>query len=275
MLRIAIALTICVMISLPVMPSAAGPSGLSGLEAGERGVVVEVVDGDTLFLDNGLQVRLVGIQAPKLPLGRPNFRKWPLADEAKTALESLAMGRLLQLSYGGSRRDRYGRALAHLHDIDGLWIQGELLRRGWARVYSFRDNRAAIPQMLALEEEARRHRRGIWGLEWYRILTPDEAGRRIGSFQLVEGRVMRADLVRGRLYVNFGADWRTDFTISVEPRNLRSFDAAGFDYAGLAGRLIRVRGWLKEFNGPAIRVTHPEQIELLSDQGDVRPAGPS
>jgi hypothetical protein len=31
----------------------------------------------------------------------------------------------------------------------------------------------------------------------------------------------------------------------------------------LAGRLLRVRGWLREWNGPMIEATHPEQIELL------------
>ena len=53
---------------------------------------VEVVDGDTVVLEDGRRVRLVGIQAPKLPLGRPGFERWPLADEAKHALESLVLG---------------------------------------------------------------------------------------------------------------------------------------------------------------------------------------
>ena len=43
------------------------------LEYSETAVAVKIVDGDTLILDTGKQVRLVGLQAPKLPLGRPNF----------------------------------------------------------------------------------------------------------------------------------------------------------------------------------------------------------
>ena len=53
-------------------------SGLEALTLGGPATVVAVVDGDTVVLDDGRQVRLVGIQAPKLPLGRRNFRKWPL-----------------------------------------------------------------------------------------------------------------------------------------------------------------------------------------------------
>ena len=48
-----------------------------------------VIDGDTVVLESGLEIRLVGIQAPKLPLGRPEFEPWPLADEAKARLADL------------------------------------------------------------------------------------------------------------------------------------------------------------------------------------------
>lgn len=63
------------------------------LEDGGAARVVSVVDGDTVILDDGRQVRLVGILAPKLPLGRPGFVKWPLADAAKARLEELVLGR--------------------------------------------------------------------------------------------------------------------------------------------------------------------------------------
>ena len=49
-----------------------------GLVAAETERVVEIVDGDTLVLAGGRQVRLVGIQAPKLPLGRPGLEAGPL-----------------------------------------------------------------------------------------------------------------------------------------------------------------------------------------------------
>ena len=235
------------------------------LDDDKTGVVTNVVDGDTLFIDDGTQIRLVGIQAPKLPLGRKGFKPWPLADEAKNELAALSMGRSLTLSYGGSRRDRHGRALAHLHDENGLWIQGELLRRGLARVYSFRDNRRCIDDMLALEREARRARRGIWRLGYYTVRSLDEAARFVGSFQLIEGRVRDVATVRNRAYLNFGEDWRTDFTISIAPRDRRRFLADGVDPAGYQGRRVRVRGWLKSYNGPLVDVTHPEQIEILND----------
>ena len=67
--------------------AAAGPIPAQ-LEPGPAATVRAVVDGDTVVLGDRSQVRLVGLQAPKLPLGRAGFPVWPLAPEAKAALES-------------------------------------------------------------------------------------------------------------------------------------------------------------------------------------------
>ncbi|MDH5748139.1 MAG: thermonuclease family protein [Rhodospirillales bacterium] len=227
---------------------------------------VSVTDGDTLILDRTVEgsneVRLVGIQAPKLPLGRKGFKAWPLAGAAKAELEKLVLGKRLTLSFGGAPMDRHGRLLAHLHDEDGRWVQGELLRLGLARVYSFPDNRARVADMLKLEAEARAQRRGIWALRFYEVRTAETVAGGFNTFQLVEGRVRDTAKVKGTVYLNFGADWRSDFTISVSSRAARMFTKAGIDLLQLKGRIVRVRGWLKKRNGPMIEATHPEQIEI-------------
>ena len=235
------------------------------LQPGGTGVVREVIDGDTLVLADGRQVRLVGIQAPKLALGRPNFADWPLAAEARAELEKLALGKTLTLSFGGAREDRHGRVLAHLHDPAGLWLQGEMLRRGLARVYSFPDNVARVPDMLALEDAARRDRRGIWALAWYRVRPVTETPKSVGRFDLVEGRVLRVAKSNGRTYLNFGMDYRSDFTVAIPAASRRAFAARGPAPESLEGRRVRVRGWIKSLNGPMIEATHPEQIEVLPE----------
>ncbi len=231
----------------------------------DRGSVREVVDGDTVILDSATQVRLVGIQAPKLALGRPGFRPWPLAEESKALLETLTLGKTLRLSYGGRRIDRHGRLLAHLEDAEGRWIQGEMLSAGLARVYSFSDNRSRVPDMLAIEQKARAVGLGIWSNPYYNVRSATETPKFIDTFQIVEGRIVSAAVVRRRGYLNFGHDWRRDFTVSVAPRFRRLFDRAGLAIGSYEGKRVRVRGWLKSFNGPMIEATHPEQIELLSE----------
>lgn len=247
--------------------AAAGEAPVDRLEAladGGRARAVEVIDGDTLVLSDGHEVRLVGIQAPKLPLGRRGFVAWPLADEAKAALERLTLGKNLRLGFGGRRRDRHGRTLAHLiREDDGTWIQGAMLEAGLARVYTFEDNRSVAGLLLEREEAARAAKRGIWSDPFYAILEPEDTPRHIGDFVLVEGRVEAAATVRGRAYLNFGSDWRDDFTVTVAPRDRRTFFPPGWDPEAYESRRIRVRGWLESYNGPSIDATHPEQIEVL------------
>ncbi len=247
---------------LAAATAAAQPAGLAD---GGSARVVEVIDGDTVRLDDGRQVRLVGIQAPKLPLDRPNFRAWPLAAAAREQLESLADGRRVHLGFGGRRIDRHGRALAHLTTPDGVWLQGEMLRQGLARVYSFADNRAAVAEMLVLEREARAAGRGIWSHPYYAIIDQAVAAEHLDRFALVEGVVLDSAIVRRRGYLNFGPDYRTDFTASVAPEDMSAFRNAGVHLSGFVGRRVRVRGWLRSFNGPMIDVTHPEQIEVLEE----------
>jgi micrococcal nuclease len=256
-----------------------GPAAAELVREG-AGLVREVVDGDTVILADGREIRLVGIQAPKLPLGRRNFREWPLAREAKAALEQLVLGKPVTVSFGGRRRDRHRRWLAHLHLATGAnqgsgsgaprrgfdnerWVQGALLSMGMARVYSFADNRSAIAEMLARERAARAARRGIWGHAYYRILDHREAGRHLNSFQLIEGRVLAVAPTRARVFLNFGQNWRTDFTIVIARRHLKNFEDRGRTLTELAGKRVRVRGWLKRRNGPMVTTTHPEQIEVL------------
>jgi endonuclease YncB( thermonuclease family) len=247
------------------------PAGaLDGLSRGGEGVVRDVIDGDTLTLQTGEQVRLTGIQAPKLPLGRPNFPKWPMADEAKAELERLALGQTVVLWHGGARRDRHGRALAHLVTGRGDWLQGRMLEAGLARVYTFEDNRAKAQEMLALEGEARAARRGLWAHPYYRVREAGELARAdwraaLDSFVLVEGRVLKVGGTRARTYLNFGEDWNIDFTASVASGDRDLFERAGLDLKALEGRRVRVRGWLRPYNGPAVELTHPEQIERLED----------
>lgn len=237
-----------------------------GLKAAGSAVAVEVVDGDTVVLDTGKEVRLVGLQAPKLPLGRRGFRKWPLADESKATLERLTLNRRLTLHYGGREVDRHRRLLAHLGDAEtGQWIQGAMLAQGMARVYTFKDNRSVVAEMLALERAARDAGRGIWGLRYYTVRTPETVGRDIGSFQIVEGRVFAVAERKNTTFLNFAKNWREDFTIVVRGRDRKAFRDAGIALKSFEGRNIRVRGWVKSWNGPSIDATHPEQIELIAN----------
>jgi len=241
------------------------------LIAGEIGQLRSVLDGDTLYLDSGLKVRLSAIQAPKLPLGRKGFKAWPLGEESKSALIDLTRGRTLQLYYGGEQRDRYDRAIAQTYTLnsDGsrdIWLQEEMVRRGMARVYTWPDTYQDSKKLYAAEIAARDAERGIWGEDYYRIRSPEPnmLAQDIDSYQIVQGVVTSAANVRGQVYLNFGADYKTDFTIAIAKRDRKRFEKAGLDLLTLEGATVRVRGWIELSNGPMVWLDHPERLEVLN-----------
>ena len=222
-----------------------------------------ILSGDTIDLEDGLRVRLAGIQAPAP--SRDGAPAWPLAVEASAETGSLALGRMVSLHYADDRRDRWQRALAHVVFEDGTWLQGHLLQRGFARVYTWPRTATGARSMLDLERTARANRRGIWADRFYRIRNPSETWGDLDSWQIVEGRVVEAAVVRGTGYLNFGLDWRDDFTFRLESDARRAFKKAGIDSTALAGLRVRGRGWVYPTNGPMIDLTHPAQLEILEE----------
>jgi micrococcal nuclease len=74
--------------------------------------------------------------------------------------------------------------------------------------------------------------------------------------------VLRVAPTESHTYLNFGADWRADFTVRVRRTELEGA-LAGLDLEGLGGRLVEVRGVVLEAGGPLIELSHPEQLQVL------------
>lgn len=253
------------------MLASAGVSACETLRDGPKGTVTEIVDGDTLLLDTGRVVRLIGIQSPKLALGRDGHSDWPKGNEARAALIALAYKKPVLLRYGGEEIDRHGRTLAQVFvtGAEPVWVQQAMLSDGMARVYSFPDNRSCLPELLAAENRARAARLGIWGDSYYRVRRADRPSDLLaltGHYELVEGRVLNAERLGGQVFLNFGRYYKEDFTAVIDARALRMFADDGLDPAKLGGALLRVRGWIDDRDGPRVAVTHPEQIEVLAVQ---------
>jgi hypothetical protein len=124
-------------------------------------------------------------------------------------------------------------------------------------------HRGLAAAMLGIEAAARAAGRGRWGRPDFAILDAQAGNWPRDGFVVVEGRVLEAAVAGGRAYLNFGADRREDFTVTIAPADLKSYMAGGGLVEALAGRAVRVRGWLDWYNGPEIVVSHPEQIEVL------------
>ena len=79
----------------------------------------------------------------------------------------------------------------------------------------------------------------------------------------MRGRVRAVARAAEFVYLNFGEDWRRDFTVRADARDAARFARQGLDLERLEGREIVVRGLLFEANGPMIELAHPAQIEVM------------
>ncbi len=240
----------------------AAPAGArSALPAFVPGGAVElgrVIDGETLALADGRELRLAGIETP----GAGTRGEAALAKRAQAALDKLVAGAPLELRYGGAPTDRRGRIVAQLF-AGGRWVQRELVRRGLARVHGSADARVGLPELLAAEAAARTARRGLWRRPFFAVRTPEDAARDAGSFQIIEGTVADTAFAGGSARVNFGPDWRTAFSLRIGGDALKRCREAGLDPMQLAGARLRVRGFIDGTQRPTIEIAFPEQIERL------------
>lgn len=132
--------------------------------------VIAVMDGDTVMVEHAkkrVTIRLAGIDAPE--------RTQAYGDVARDALT----GRVLrkEVLIVPHVIDDYGRTVATL-ELNGVNINQEQVRKGYAWDYSFHH---ADRQMVALQNEARAAKRGLWSESnplppWeYRKANPHQA----------------------------------------------------------------------------------------------------
>ncbi|HWP27306.1 MAG TPA: thermonuclease family protein [Xanthobacteraceae bacterium] len=237
------------------------------LELIGTGKVRRILDGRTIQLEIGQQLRLAAIEVPSLPLPRDTGPQARAALAAKAALESLVAGRTVMLKKHGPDADRYGRVVAHVF-VEGQErsVQHHLLAEGHARVAAEVGTLACARELLAAESAARAARLGLWSDPYYAVRRAEDPARLVaerGRFAVVEGRALSVRESRGTIFVNFGRRWSEDFTVTILKRHERVFSAAGLELKKLAGREIRVRGVIEQRGGPWIEVTRPEQIQLV------------
>lgn len=143
-------------------------SAVTAPEPRGRGFVKEVRDGDSLVLDDGVEVRLKGIDTPEH--GRPFSR------EAAAALSAFVLAREVGLEYEARETsDRYGRLLAFLSTDECPCVSEALVRMGLAWIYRQRPGTERFERLLEAQRDALAAGRGLW-----RGLGPGE-GAYVGS----------------------------------------------------------------------------------------------
>lgn len=119
-----------------------------------KAYVSRVIDGDTFVIASGQRVRLIGIDTPEV--------NQPYYFEAKQKLANLVANKEVELEKDVSETDKYGRLLCYVY-IDAIFVNAELVKQGYARVFTYPPDVKYAQLFVNLEREARIKNRGLWG----------------------------------------------------------------------------------------------------------------
>ena len=227
-----------------------------------------MIDGDTVRLENGEILRYVGIDTPELERKIGNgwvYNPSPFALEAKEYNRRLVEGKYVRVEFDVEKRDAYGRLLGYVF-VGKTFINAKLLEEGVAVLYTRPPNVKYVDLFVKLQRKARKEKKGLWGS--YEVIGAHQAYNFINQIRTVRGRVLSTYRSRGCIFLNFGRDWRKDFTVVIFKDTWDYFKKKGIDpVVFYKNKLIEVTGRIREYNGPEIIVSLPEQI-TVSDKNE-------
>jgi len=144
--------------------AAFGGGKLVGAARTDGATVQRVVDGDTIVVRvNGRteRVRYIGMDTPESV--KPGTPVQCYAKAASAENRKLVQGQRVKLVSDAEARDRYGRLLAYVYrERDGLFVNAELVKRGYAKPLTIPPNVAHAADFRRLAAGARRAGRGLW-----------------------------------------------------------------------------------------------------------------
>ncbi len=191
-----------------------------------------------------------------------------LDKKTKERLETLLKGQRCTLYQTKvpdlGRTDRMDNKISQLEcGTDRTWIEGQLVREGLAMVWPNPSNPELLADLYTEEQKARQEKLGIWAENGIEIQTPETVKTHLNSVQIIEGRVENASLTKNNLYLNFEQNWKEDFTVGISKALQKEFSKQNISLQSLKGKYIRIRGWVRNYNGPYIELEQIGQLELL------------
>ncbi len=136
-------------------------------------LVVRAVDGDTLKLENGERVRLIGIDTPEVYESTKLYRDSKKSGQDIKAIQALGKrssgftrdlveGKRVRLEFDVEKRDKYQRLLAYVYLKDGIFVNAEIVKQGYASLMTYPPNIKYVDTFKELYQEARVNNRGLW-----------------------------------------------------------------------------------------------------------------
>lgn len=230
-------------------------------------VVTKVIDGDTVVIEGGYTIRLLGIDSDE--------RGYPCYQEAKNRLESLVLGKEVNLEKDNENKGKYGRYLRYIF-LNGTNVNVKLLKEGLA-IARISGTSKYKEELQRAENFARengkgckwksKHRVDLNKGDWNDLVSEDVLGAcsvdEVNRDEvIVQGKVVDTHKGKGVVFLNFEKPYPDScFTALIWDEDWNKFPGSPEEY--YLNKLVRVKGKIKFYKGkPEIFLENPSQIEV-------------
>lgn len=220
--------------------------------------VTRVYDGDTIKLENGEKVRLLGIDTPEVESYYQQAT--PGGNVAKKWLTKQLDGADIYLEYDQQRRDKYTRLLAHVFLENGDHINVTLVEKGLAIVNLFPPNLRYKDELLAAQKVAQQQHIGMWAMKRYQLTSVDKI-QKVAGWQRYQGEVQ--SIKKNRKYIRLTISNKLNVRIAKDMLYLFP------DLESYIGKSVEIRGWLSGKKAPfSILARHPSALIMIDENSD-------
>lgn len=218
--------------------------------------VRKVIDGDTLLLEDGEKVRLIGINTPEVQ--NRYSQSQPGGEVARDWLQQTLRNPTIWLQYDAQQFDKYDRRLAHVFLESGQYLNALLLEQGLAMLTLIPPNLQYADVLIQAQQAAEKKQLGIWQMPGYQRqhVRAFDTAKSYSGWQRWE--LTASHLFETRKYINLLVS--ESLLISI-PKAQRDLFPPLDSYLN---RPLEVRGWLrKQGKQQRFYVQHPSALIVL------------
>lgn len=136
-------------------------------------LVTRIVDGDTIVIETGERVRLIGIDTPEIHESNKLYRDSRKSHKDVRSIKELGMksfkfvsgllqGQRVRLEFDVEKHDKYGRLLAYVYLKDGTFVNAKIVEQGYASLMTIPPNVKHAQVFQELYRDARQNHLGLW-----------------------------------------------------------------------------------------------------------------
>ena len=244
-----------------------------GSASGELLQVARVSDGDTLKLQDGRSVRVLGINAPEITHGQKAGQ--PFGRESRAAAQAFidASKGKVRLGLERETHDHYGRLLAHVYDSRGRSLAAAQLRKGMALQIAVPPNNLQMQCLFNLEQGARQKTVGLWRDNYWQPLPTQSMRGDEGGFRFVRGRITKVD-INSAVWLEF--EGKLVARVAKKDWPLFGDQKQGWqkpDWLALKGKKVELRGWItaqkskrsQQFKPLVVQLRSPSSLKVIAE----------